>query len=252
MKNIIKFYILIIAFLLTHSSNSLAQTQKKQIVKDSEESSFENEKIADKIINNNDEKSEETNGKFYLGVDALYQNSTLSGGVKNPYDYYEPQTSAIGVFAGYDNQDYYKIEGSYLKTNEKNQILRNDNFSTFDLRTMTLGADFKPYLVFDKKSRGLFYLIFGLNYNKIDILEFNQEKIYLLNGAGTVKITSRNSSFNKVSPTFGLGIEYLFYQNFALRLQYKRNFVDAKIVNSEVLNKVKTIDSLSVGISHSF
>jgi hypothetical protein len=251
MKNITKFCILIITFLLTYSSNSLAQNQKKQIVKDSEESSFENEKIADKIINNNDEKFLEIDGKFYIGADALYQNSTLSGGVKNPYDYYEPQTSAVGVFAGYDNQDYYKIEGSYLKNNEKNQIRSGDNFSTFDLRTMTLGVDFKPYLVFDKKSRGLFYLIFGLNYNKIDISEFNQEKIYLWNQT-TTKTTSLNSSVNKVSPIFGLGIEYLFYRNFALRLQYKRNFVDAKIVNSEVLNKVKIIDSLGVGISHAF
>jgi hypothetical protein len=49
-----------------------------------------------------------------------------------------------------------------------------------------------------------------------------------------------------------LGVEYLFYRNFALRFQYKRNFVDAKIANSEVLNKVKIIDTLSAGISHAF
>ena len=252
MKKIAKIYILITAFSLTFSSNSFAQNQKKQIVKDYLEPSSQNEKIADKIIDNYDEKSAENNGKFYLGIDASYQNSTLGGGTKNPYDYYEPQTSAVAVFAGYDNQDFYKIEGFYSKTNEKNQILSGNNFSTFDLRNRTLGVEFKPYLVFDKKSQALFYLIFGLNYNKIDIAEFNQEKIYLWNGATTTKITSHNSSVNKVSPAFGLGVEYLFYKNFALRFQYKRNFVDAKIKDSEVLNKVKLVENLGIGISHAF
>jgi predicted porin len=115
-----------------------------------------------------------------------------------------------------------------------------------------LGVEFKPYLVFDKKSQALFYLIFGLNYNKIDIAEFNQEKIYLWDGTTSTKITSYNSSVNKVSPAFGLGVEYLFYKNFALRFQYKRNFIDAKISNSEVLNEVKLVENLGVGISHAF
>jgi N-acetylneuraminate synthase len=101
----------------------------------------------------------------------------LGGGAKNPYDYYEPQTSAVAVFAGYDNQDFYKIESFFTKSNEKNQILSGNNFSSFDLRNRTLGVEFKPYLVFDKKSQALLYLIFGLNYNKIDTAEFNQEKI---------------------------------------------------------------------------
>ena len=252
MKNIIKFYILIISLLLTLSNNSLAQNQKKQVIKDTKEASSKNEKIADKIINNEDEKYGEINSKFYLGIDALYQNSILSGGTKNPYDYYETQTSAIAVFTGYDNQDWYKIESFYSKTNEKNQIVKSDNFSTYDLRTRTLGFDFKPYLVFDKKSQALFYLIFGLNYNQIDAVEINQAKTYGINGKVTTKISSRNSSLNKVSPSFGLGIEYLFYKNFALRFQYKRNFVHAKIVNSEVLNKIKIIENFGVGISHSF
>jgi len=252
MKNIIKFYILIGTLLFTLSSNSLAQNQKKQIIKDTKEPSSKNEKIADKIINNDDEKYGEIDGKFYLGIDALYQNLTLGGGIKNPYDYYEPQTSVIAVFAGYDNQDWYKIESFYSKTNEKNQIVSADNFSTFDLRTRTLGFDFKPYLVFDKKSQASFYLIFGLNFNRIDMAEVNQVKTYEINGRVTTKISSRNSSVNKVSPAFGLGVEYLFYKNFALRFQYKRNFVDAKISNSEVLNKVKLVENLGVGISHAF
>jgi opacity protein-like surface antigen len=144
------------------------------------------------------------------------------------------------------------IESFYLKTNEKNQILKSDNFSTFDLRTRTLGFDFKPYLVFDKKSQALFYLILGFNYNHIDITEVNQIKTYGNNGIASKKISSRNSSVNKFSPTFGLGVEYLFYRNFVLRFQYKRNFVDAKILNSEVLNKIKIIENLGVGLSHSF
>ena len=251
MKKITKIYIFITAFSFVSSSNSLAQNQKKQIVKDYTESTSQNEKIADKVIDNYDEKSAENNGKFYLGIDASYQNSTLGSGTKNPYDYYEPQTSAVAVFSGYDNQDFYKIEGFYSKTNEKNQILNSNNFSTFDLRNRTLGVEFKPYLVFDKKSQASLYLIFGLNYNKIETEEVNQTKIYSWNGA-TTKTTYRNSSVNKVSPAFGLGVEYLFYKNFSLRFQYKRNFVDAKIKDSEVLNKVKLVENLGVGISHAF
>ena len=65
-----------------------------------------------------------------------------------------------------NNQDFFKIESYYSKSNEKNQISNSENFSTYDLRTKTLGLDFKPYLTFDKKSQASFYLIFGLNYNK--------------------------------------------------------------------------------------
>ena len=250
MKNIAKFYIFITVFSLTLSSNSLAQNEKKQIVKDYTESTSQNEKIADKIINKDDEKSAEINGKFYLGIDALYHNSILGGGTKNPYDYYEPQTSAVAIFAGYDNQDFYKIESFYTKSNEKKQISAINGLSNYELITKTVGFDFKPYFVFDKESRGLFYLIFGVNYNQIDTKEVNQTKTYsnlILN-----KITTRNSSLSKVSPSFGLGVEYLFYKNFVLRFQYKRNFVDAKISNSEVLNKVKVVENLGVGISHAF
>lgn len=244
MKNIAKFNILITTFTLIFSRESLAQYEKKQIVQDSKIN-------LDKKIENYSEEAPKNNGKYYLGIDAYYQNSALGGSTKNPYDYYEEQTSMAGVFAGYDNQDFYKIESVYSKTNEKNQIVRSDNFSSFDLRTRTVGVDFKPYLIFDKKTQASFYLIFGLNYNKIETEEVNQTKIYSWNGA-TTKITSHNSSVNKVSPTFGLGVEYLFYKNFALRFQYKRNFVDAKIKNSEVLNKIKLIDTLGVGISHAF
>jgi len=244
MKNIAKFNILITAFTLLFSRESLAQYEKKQIVEDSKIN-------LDKKIENYSEEAPKNHGKYYFGIDASYQNSTLGSGTKNPYDYYEEQTSGVGLFAGYDNQDFYKIETVYSKTNEKNQILRSDNFSSFDLKTRTLGVDFKPYLIFDKKSQASLYLIFGLNYNKIETEEVNQTKIYSWNGA-TTKTTYRNSSVNKVSPTFGLGVEYLFYKNFALRFQYKRNFVDAKINDSEVLNKIKLIETLGVGISHAF
>ena len=250
MKNITKFYIFITVFSLTLSSNSLAQNEKKQIVKDYTESTLQNEKIADKIIYNYDEKSAENNGKFYLGIDASYQNSKLGGGAKNPYDYYEPQTSAVAVFAGYDNQDFYKIESFYTKSNEKKQISAINSLSNYELITKTVGVDFKPYLIFDKKSQALLYLIFGVNYNQIDTKEVNQTKTY--SNLISNKITTRNSSLSKVSPSFGLGVEYLFYKNFVLRFQYKRNFVDAKIKDSEVLNKVKLVENLGVGISHAF
>jgi len=252
MKKIVKFYILITAFSFILPSNAMAQNQKKQIVKDNIKSTSKNEKIADKIINNDEKKSFEINGKFYLGLDALYQNSTLNGKTKNPYDYYEEQTSAVAVFAGYDNQDFYKIEGFYMKTNEKKQVTAINSLANYELITKTAGIDFKPYLIFDKETRGLFYLIFGVNYNQIDTKEVNQTKTYSIFSGNKTSITSRNSSINKVSPAFGFGVEYLFYKNFALRFQYKRNFVDAKIVNSEVLNKIKIIENLGFGISHSF
>jgi hypothetical protein len=149
MKKIVKFYILITAFSFILPSNAMAQNQKKQIVKDNIKSTSKNENIADKIINNYDENSAEINGKFYIGIDASYQNSKL-GGAKNPYDYYEPQTSAVAVFAGYDNQDFYKIEGFYMKTNEKKQVTAINSLANYELITKTAGIDFKPYLIFDK------------------------------------------------------------------------------------------------------
>ena len=249
MKNISKFYILITAFSLTLSCNASAQNEKKQVVKDIKKISSQDSKIA----SNDDENIAKNIGKFYIGVDALLQNSILGSNTKNPYDYYEPETSAIAIFAGYDNQDFFKIESFYSKSNEKNQIANANNSSSYELKTRTLGVDFKPYLNFDKESRGLFYLILGLNYNQIDTQEVNQTKTYdFFQAVTSNKITTRNSSIKAISPTFGLGVEYLCYKNFALRFQYKRNFVDAKIVNSEVLNKIKLIENFSVGISHSF
>ena len=249
MKKIVKLYILITAFSLTLSSNSIAQNEKKQVIKDVKKASTQDVKIA----NNDDEENAKIDGKFYIGVDALLQNTILGSGAKNPYDYYEPQTSAIAVFTGYDDQDFFKIESFYSKSNEKNQISSTNNFSSYELKTRTLGVDFKPYLNFDKESRGLLYLIFGLNYNQINTVEVNQTKTYGVFGELTSnKIIARNSSIKAFAPSFGFGVEYLCYKNFALRFQYKRNFVDAKIANSEVLSKIKVIENFSVGISHSF
>ena len=155
----------------------------------------------------------------------------------------------MAVFAGYDNKDFFKIEGLYSKSNERKEIVSANNLSSFELRTKTLGVDFKPYLNFDIESQGLLYLIFGLNYNRIDAIEINRTKT---SGSLLDKVTVNNANVNKIVPVFGFGVEYLFYKNFVLRFQYKRNFVDAKIRNSEVLNEIKVIENLSVGVSHSF
>lgn len=243
MKNIIKFCILIIAFTTSIPSNLNAQNQKKQPVKD-----FKKISIHDPQYDNNISKIK---GKFYIGIDAFLQESILDERANN--NYYEPKTSAVAIFSGFDNKDFFKIEGFYSKSNEKKQIIGVNNFSSYELRTRTIGLDFKPYLNFDKKSQAIIYLIFGLNYNKIEAIEYNESKTYGIFGTLiSNKITSRNSSLNKVSPTFGFGVEYLFYKNFALRFQYKRNFIDAKTKDSEVLNKIKLIETLGVGISHAF
>ena len=242
MKNISKFYIFATVFYLTLSSNLLAQNEIEPIATDVEKQDA-------KIINNDVKEDFKVKGKFYLGADASLQKSILGGGSKNPNDYYEPQTSAIFVFAGYDNKDSFKIEGLFSKSNERKEIVSANNLSSFELRTRTLGVDFKPYLNFDKESQGLLYLIFGLNYNRIESIEINRTKTF---GSLADKVTKNDSNVNKIVPAFGFGVEYLFYRNFVLRFQYKRNFVDAKITNSEVLNKVKVIENLSVGISHSF
>jgi hypothetical protein len=242
MKNISKFYIFATAFYLTLSSNLLAQNEIEPIATDFE-------KQDTKIINNDVKEDDKVKGKFYLGADASFQKSILGGGSKNPNDYYEPLTYAMAIFAGYDNKDFFKIEGLYSKSNERKESVSANNLSSFELRTKTLGVDFKPYLNFDKASQGLLYLIFGLNYNRIDAIEINRTKT---SGSLVDKVTKNYSNVNKIVPAFGFGVEYLFYRNFVLRFQYKRNFVDAKITNSEVLNKVKVIENLSVGISHSF
>ena len=242
MKNISKFYIFATAFYLTLSSNLLAQNEIEPIATDVEKQDA-------KIINNDAKEDVKVKGKFYLGADASLQKSILGGRLKNANDYYEPQTSAIFVFAGYDNKDFFKIEGLYSKSNERKEIISANNLSSFELRTRTLGVDFKPYLNFDKESQGLLYLIFGFNYNRIESIEINRTKT---SDSLADKVTKNDSNVNKIVPAFGFGVEYLFYRNFVLRFQYKRNFVDAKITNSEVLNKVKVIENLSAGISHSF
>lgn len=255
MKNIAKFYIFITAFSLTLSSNSLAQNDEKQMIKDSKKISKQGVKIDNKIIDNDSEEAEKIDRKFYLGVDAIFQNSTIRGkGAKNPDDYYEPDTSTIAVFAGYDNQDFYKIESFYSKSNEKKQINAINSFSNIEYITKTMGVDFKPYLVFDKESCGLFHLILGVNYNQIEAKEFSQTRALVFSPVIGYKTStkSRNSSLSKVSPVFGVGVEYLFYKNFSLRFQYKRNFVNAKIINSDFIDKVKVIETLGVGISHPF
>jgi hypothetical protein len=246
MKNILKFYIFATASYLTLSSNSFAQSEKEPIAK--------YVKKQDAKIINNDAKEDakedvKVRGKFYLGFDTSFQKAILGGRSKNPNDYYEPLTYAMAVFAGYDNKDFFKIEGLYSKSNERKEIVSANNLSSFELRTKTLGVDFKPYLNFDKASQGLLYLIFGLNYNRIDAIEINRTKN---SGSLVDKVTGNNANVNKIVPVFGFGVEYLFYKNFVLRFQYKRNFVDAKIRNSEVLNEIKVIENLSVGVSHSF
>ena len=255
MKNIAKFYIFITAFSLTLSSNSLAQNEKRQMIKGFKKISNQDVKNYHKIADNDIEETDKIDRKFYLGVDAIFQNSSIRAkGINNPDEYYEPNTSAISVFAGYDNQDYFKIEGVYSKTNEKKQINATNSLLNIEYITKTMGVDFKPYLVFDKESRGLFYLILGVNYDQIEAKEFSQTKALVfppVTGYET-STKSRNSSVSKVSPVIGVGVEYLFYKNFALRFQYKRNFVDAEIINSDFIDKVKVIENLGVGISHPF
>ena len=245
MKNIAKIIITIIAFTLTLSSNSLAQNEKKQVVKDSK-------KISIQDLQNN-EKNAEINGKFYFGMEAFLQNYKLSGGygAKEVYDYYEPNTTAVAVFFGYDNEDFFKIESFYSKSNEKNQVIGNNGFSDFELRARNFGVDFKPYINFDKNARGLLYAIFGLNYNHIEATENLQSKTF---GIGGVKneIISKNASLNKFSPSLGLGVEYLCYKNFSCRFQHKRNFINAEIDNMTALRKVKVADITAIGISYSF
>lgn len=255
MKNIAKFYIFITVFSLTLSSNSLAQNEKKQTIKDNKKISKQDVKIDNKIVDNDSDEAEKIDRKFYLGLDAIFQNSTIRAkGTKNPDDYYEPDTSTMAFFTGYDNQDYFKIEGFYSKTNEKKQINATNSFSNIEFKTTAIGVDFKPYLVFDKESRGLFYLIFGANYNQIEANEFSQTKALTFSSiiGHETSTKSRNSRVSKFSPVIGIGGEYLFYKNFALRFQYKRNFVDAKIINSDFIDKVKVIENLGVGISHPF
>lgn len=171
MKNIAKFNILITTFTLLFSSDSIAQYDKRQIVQDSKINS-------DRKTENYSKESSKNYGKFYFGFDAFLQESLLNGNIKNPNDYYEPKTSAMSIFTGYDNQDFFKIEGFYSKSNEKNQITNANGFSTYELISKTAGVDFKPYLNFDKDSRALFYLIFGLNYSKMQAKEFNQTNNY--------------------------------------------------------------------------
>lgn len=255
MKNITKFYIFITAFYLMLSSNSLAQNEKKQMIKDGKKNSKQSVKINNKIADNDIDEDEKIDRKFYLGLDAVFQNSTIrANDTKNPDDYYEPDTSTMAFFAGFDNQDYFKIEGFYSKTNEKKQINAINSFSNFEYTTKTVGVDFKPYLVFDKELRGLFYLIFGANYNQIEANEFSQKRALVFFPVIRYETStkSRNSRVSKFSPSIGIGGEYLFYKNFALRFQYKRNFVNAKIINSDFIDKVKVIETLGVGISHPF
>ena len=56
-------------------------------------------KIDHKIADNDSDEAEKINRKFYLGVEAIFQNSSIRAkGTKNPDDYYEPDTSTMAFF----------------------------------------------------------------------------------------------------------------------------------------------------------
>ena len=199
--------------------------------------------------------------RFYAGIDASSQklaldiySTTLSDGTNfspSAEDYYETNSFVPYLFAGFDNGSNLKIEASYSRSSEEKGnpstglFLVSDGSSLSsksEIKTQTIGLDFKPYAKINDKF--LAYGILGVSQNKLDI----KESIYC---DGTL-CDSYSESVSKLAPTLGFGAEYFLSSNVAVRTQFKYTHLNAKTPDSLGIKEIKSVTNLNIGVGYYF
>lgn len=205
--------------------------------------------------------------KFYLGLDASLQqvdvttqkiNIINSSETKSMDSYYRTKSINPAVFLGIDIANILKIETSYSAGSHRKKdpnpsydyyingtkiidVLLTDN----NIRHETISLDFKPYMHLKSIDEKLFgFIILGASYNKIKI----DEKEY------TNLITSKKSaSIYKISPTIGIGAEYLISPHLSLRTQLKYTYFQQNTGNPDLyLKEINNITNLNFGAAYYF
>jgi opacity protein-like surface antigen len=197
--------------------------------------------------------------KFYIGLDASFQHlnltatnsNTLDDGTKfspKVEDFYERMSLTPSIFAGIDIDNQYKIETFFMQTNESKinnntglatninaQLISSKNKNSFPIntnytiKTQTIGFDFKPYKKLDGNLVG--YLIFGINFSKIEMRHQVGVNIKLPQyNLNTIVSAQEKKSYNRILPSIGIGLEYFVMPNLRLRTQFKYSHL---ISNSE-------------------
>ena len=205
--------------------------------------------------------SAKAEGRFYGGIDISRQeldldiySTTLNDGTNfspSAKDYYETESFAPYLFAGFDDGKNLKFEVSYSQSKENKSnnstglILESDSSvlsSKSEVKTQTIGFDFKPYAKINDKF--LAYGILGVSYNKLDI----KEAIYC-DGA---LCDSYSENTTKLAPAIGFGAEYFIAPNVALRTQFKYIHLNAKTSDSLGIKEVKSATNLNIGFGYYF
>ncbi len=224
------------------------------------------------------------NTKYYFGLDASFQyinstsknSDTLDDGTKfspQAKDFYQTMALAPSIFAGVDFDNEFKLETYFIQTNE-NKINNNTGLATntngelissknknsfpintnFAIKTQTIGFDFKPYQKLDENLFG--FLIFGVNYSRIEIKQGLSTNINLpqLNFNQTFSAETK-TSYNRILPSIGIGLEYFVMPNLTLRTQFKYSHFLQKSKNNNsdgALVEFNGISNLNFGTAYYF
>ena len=273
------FKITLSSFILLVASINVAKAKSSKI---NEAKSNVEKTIVAKVEKNNIAKVENT--KYYFGLDASFQyinstsknSDTLDDGTKfspQTKDFYDTMALAPSIFAGVDFDNKFKLETYFIQTNEnkinnntglaintnaelvssknKNSFPINTNFA---IKTQTIGFDFKPYQKLDENLFG--FLIFGVNYSRIEIKQGLSTNINLpqLNFNQTFS-TETKTSYNRILPSIGIGLEYFVMPNLTLRTQFKYSHLlkNSKNNNSDgAVVEFNGISNLNFGTAYYF
>jgi opacity protein-like surface antigen len=224
------------------------------------------------------------NTKYYFGLDASFQyidsksknSDILDDGTKfspQAEDFYETMALAPSIFAGVDFDGKFKLETYFIQTNE-NKINNNTGLATningelissktknsfpintnFAIKTQTIGFDFKPYQKLDENLFG--FLIFGVNYSRIEIKQGASMNVNLpqFNFNNTFSAETK-TSYNRILPSVGIGLEYFVMPNLTLRTQFKYSHLLQKSKNNNsdgAVVEFNGISNLNFGTAYYF
>lgn len=199
--------------------------------------------------------------RIYVGLEAQSNNVkykqpssiSLAGGASysiKSNDYYKSNFVSPGVFVGYDNNDFFKLELGYSringdKSNDNTGLIYVNNGAKVTTKTNStmdvLNLDFKPYL----KEKAL--TVYGI----IGISAFHSKFKEQYFGNGQATATLKDSSTN-LGASIGLGAEFEVIKNLALRVQGKYTFINSTASNVLGIDGVKNIMTLAAGLAYYF